>query len=95
VSVLEVAHLTIKEGESQRFADLFATASQYICDAEGCLKVDWHPSVEHAHHFLLLVEWRSLEDHVERFVSSPEFGKFQDAISDLLAEPPVVEHFHL
>lgn len=93
MSVLEVARLTVRDGNQSAFETDFADAQRYVQGAAGHLGSELTRSAENEAGYVFLVEWERLEDHTEVFASSPEFAAFQSAIGPHLAGEPAVEHY--
>ncbi|WP_314146627.1 antibiotic biosynthesis monooxygenase family protein [uncultured Leifsonia sp.] len=93
MSVLEVAQLTIRDGNQSAFEADFANAHRYVQEAEGHLSSELRKSTDTDTNYVFLVEWQRLEDHIEVFAASPEFAAFQSVIGPHLAGEPSVEHY--
>lgn len=93
MSVLEVARLTICDGNQTAFEADFADAQRYVREAKGHLDSELTRSAGADADYVFLVEWERLEDHTEVFASTPEFVAFQSAIGPHLAGEPSVEHY--
>lgn len=91
--VLEVAHITIREGSGAAFETAVAAAATVFREAQGCRSFALSRVIEDPLQFRLLVGWDSLDDHMVSFRSSPGFAQWRSLVDPFFAEPPRVEHF--
>ena len=92
-AVLEVAHLDVREGETEAFEAAFAEARGIIVTMPG---YRWHQlqrCVEDANRYLLLVSWERLEDHTEGFRGSPAYQAWKRLLHHFYDPFPTVEHY--
>lgn len=93
MSVLEVARISVRSGQTTAFEQAFAEAHRYVQGAEGHLDSRLTKCVGTDNEYVFLVWWRSLADHVEGFAASAEFRKFDELIASHFESAPQVAHF--
>lgn len=90
--VIEIATLTVKEGENAAFEAAFGQAQRYIAQSEHCIRYALTHAVEDASRYVLRIEWDSLEGHVDGFRASAEYQEYRALLYPFYAAP--VELFH-
>ena len=91
--ILEMASLTVRQGEQQAFERAFDKAQRLLAGLEGYLSHELRRSVEREQHYALLIEWRAIEDRTLSFVRRQEFTRWRELLQDHLTERPQVEYF--
>jgi heme-degrading monooxygenase HmoA len=91
--ILECASLCIVPGRQAGFEHAFAKAQRILVGTGGYLSHELRRSIEHEHHYLLLVEWQTLEHHTLGFRKSPQFLRWRELLEPFFHAPPEVEHF--
>lgn len=91
--VLQVTALWVRPGQAPAFERSFAKVESLIHDAEGRLSHELRRSIEHDHHYALLVEWRRLDDLTRRFQPSAAFARVLAALQPWLERAPETETF--
>ena len=91
--ILEVAILTIKEGQQAQFEADFAIAGQYISAIKGYIKHSLRKCLEQENKYILLVDWETLDDHTVGFRQSPEYLKWKRLLHHYYDPFPTVEHY--
>lgn len=91
--ILEVASLMIRPGGQAAFEAAFEKAQRLIVGIDGYLSHELQRSIEHEHHYTLLIEWRSLEAPTLGFRKSPGFLRWRELLQEHLEVPPSIEHF--
>lgn len=91
--ILEVAILTVKEGQQAQFEADFAIAGQYISAIKGYIKHSLRKCLEQENKYILLVDWKTLDDHTVGFRQSPEYLEWKKMLHHYYDPFPVVEHY--
>lgn len=91
--ILEVATLTIKNGQEEQFETDFAIAGQYISAVKGYIKHSLRKCVEQENKYILLVDWETLEDHTVGFRQSLAYLEWKKLLHHYYAPFPLVEHY--
>jgi heme-degrading monooxygenase HmoA len=91
--VLEVALITVKDGQADEFAAAYAQARPILAATDGCRSVRMTHGIESPSRFVLLVEWDSVEAHDQNFRATDRFGQWRALIGPYFDGPPNVEHF--
>jgi quinol monooxygenase YgiN len=92
VVILELAQLQIKVSSIDHFEQDFPRIAELISEAEGCLSVDLHRSIEREAGYVLMICWRRVEDHTVTFRQSPAFAEMTQLLRPHLSHPPQMEH---
>ncbi|MEK6443929.1 putative quinol monooxygenase [Pseudonocardia sp. T1-2H] len=93
MTVLEVAHLTIKAGEEEAFVNSAQGAAKILADDSGCRAVELIQGIEQSDAFLFVIEWDSVEAH-ETFRATEQFQLFRTAIGKYFAGPSSFAHYN-
>lgn len=93
--ILEVALLTVKEGQTAAFETAFATAQQYIAQIPGYHGHQLQRCLENSHQYLLLVHWTSLEAHTIDFRQAPQYQIWRELLHHFYDPFPTVEHYEM
>lgn len=91
--VLEVAILTITQGQQSNFERDYQTACQYISASKGYIRHSLQKCVEKNNQYILLVEWETLEDHTVGFRESQLFKEWEKLLHHYYDPFPTVEHY--
>ena len=93
MSVLEVAVLDVRPGQSPTFETAFATAHKIIASMPGYQRHELRRCIERADRWLLLVWWDTLDAHTEGFRGSPQYQEWKRLLHHFYDPFPVVEHY--
>lgn len=93
--IMEVAYITVLEGQEEAFLDALEQAKQVLARAHGFHVLHVHRGIERPSTFLLAIGWERLEDHTVGFREGPLFPEWRSHISPFFAEAPHVEHWTL
>ncbi len=93
--VLEVAKLTIVEGQTSAFLAAFAQAEPLIKRQAGYVQHSLITSAQTRDEFLLQVVWLSIEAHREGFRQSEDYSEWQALLHHFYAPFPTVEYYRL
>jgi len=91
--VIEIATLTVKEGQNAAFEKAFGQAQRYIALSEHCLRYALTHCVEDAARYILRIEWDSLEGHVEGFRASADYAEYRALLLPYYAAPVDLYHY--
>lgn len=91
--ILEIAMLSVLEGQESAFEAAMAKAAPVIAGSPGYLGHELQRCLETPGRFVLLVRWQTLEAHTVGFRQSPAFGEWRQIVGPYFGEPPVVEHY--
>lgn len=91
--VLEVAVLTIIQGQQANFERDYETAGQYISASKGYIRHSLQKCVEKDNQYILLVDWETLEDHTVTFKQSTYFKEWEALLHHYYDPFPTVEHY--
>lgn len=91
--ILEVAILTIKNGQEKQFENDFKIAGQYICSIKGYVRHSLRKCLEQENKYILLVDWDHLEDHTIGFRQSSNYLEWKKLLHHYYDPFPIVEHF--
>lgn len=91
--ILEVAILSIKNGQESEFESAFAKAQAIISSMTGYISHDLRKSLEHPNRYILLVNWNTLEDHEIGFRGSPQYLEWCKLLHHFYDPFPEVEHY--
>jgi heme-degrading monooxygenase HmoA len=92
-SILEVAILNVRAGESAQFEAAFRIAEPLIRTSVGYLSHELRRCVEIQGKYLLLVRWRTIEDHTVGFRRSAQYQDWKRLLHHFYDPFPTVEHF--
>jgi len=90
--ILEIATITLKDGNGEEFVRVMPQAFPYLQDTPGYVRHELHRGVERPDVFTLLVWWETLEAHTVTFRQSERFAGWR-AVWGHLMEGAHVEHF--
>jgi heme-degrading monooxygenase HmoA len=93
MSVLELAILSVRAGESDAFEAAFLEAQQIISASPGHQRHELRRCLETADRYVLLVWWDSLESHTEGFRKSPDYQRWRALLHHFYDPFPTVEHY--
>lgn len=91
--ILEVAILTVRQGQAAEFEKAFAQAKVIVAKMPGYVSHELHRCLEVENKYLLLVRWQRLEDHTEGFRKSAEYQEWKRLLHYFYDPFPTVEHF--
>ena len=78
---LEIAQLTVKEGDEDAFARRVCAAAPLMEAAPGCISFELVRSVESPQNFRMLIKWASIPDHLA-FRENPNATMFGAILAD-------------
>lgn len=90
--IVEHARFGVAAEARDAFEKAFLADMHHLGDADGCMSIELHRSIDHIGTYVMQVRWRSLEDHVEKFLKSPAARHFAAALEPFLQTPPEVVH---
>ena len=91
--ILEVANLSVREGQADAFEAAFAQAQRIIAASPGYVSHELQRCVERANLYVLLVRWQTLEDHEVGFRGSPQYQEWKGLLHHFYEPFPTVLHF--
>ena len=91
--ILEVATLSIHEGQQNAFEAAFPDAAAILASADGYVSHELQRCVENDSRFILLVRWKSVAHHMQGFRQSALFAHWRAILSRYFSTPPSVEHY--
>ena len=91
--ILEVAPLTIRDGQCAAFEAAFRQAQSIIASMPGYLGHELQRCIEHDHQYVLLVRWNALADHEVGFRGSPEYQEWKRLLHHFYDPFPTVLHY--
>jgi len=92
--VIELATITVIEGQEAAFEAAFATAQRYIAESPHSLSYALTRCIEHPSRYVLRIEWDTLKGHTEAFRGSAAFQEYRALLYPLYAAPPEVVHYN-
>jgi heme-degrading monooxygenase HmoA len=92
-SILEVATLHIRSGDSESFENAFRSAVPIIASMDGYLSHELKRCLEASNKYILLVRWRRLEDHTVGFRQSTQYQEWRRLLHHFYEPAPTVEHY--
>lgn len=92
--VIELATITVAEGQETAFEAAFAVAQRYIAESPHSLAHMLTRCLEHPSRYVLRIEWDTLEGHTEAFRGSAAFQEYRALLYPLYAAPPEVVHYN-
>jgi quinol monooxygenase YgiN len=90
--VLEIAEISIRQGEEDAFIRGVRAAVPVFQAAAGFRSLSLRRSIERPSVFRLMIEWDRLEDHTIGFRQSPGFTRWRDLVGAYFDGTPVVDH---
>jgi heme-degrading monooxygenase HmoA len=91
--ILEVAPLTVRDGQAEAFEAAFRSAREIITSMPGFLSYELHRCIERPNEYLLLVRWKTLEDHTVGFRQSPRYLEWKQLLHHFYEPFPLVSHY--
>ena len=91
--ILEVAILTIIQGQQENFERDYIKACPFISASKGYIRHSLQKCVEKDNQYILLVEWETLEDHTVTFKQSDLFKQWEKLLHHYYDPFPTVEHY--
>lgn len=94
-SVLEVAILNVRPGQSAEFEKAFQEAQGIISAMPGYISHELRRCLETANRYILLVRWETIEHHTKGFRGSPQYQQWKTLLHHFYNPFPEVEHYQL
>lgn len=91
--ILEVAMLTIKDGQGPAFEKAMGKAKGVISQSPGFRGMEIGACIENPSRYMLRVWWNTVDDHMVGFRQSERFKEWRAHLQAFFATPPLVEHF--
>jgi heme-degrading monooxygenase HmoA len=92
-TILEVAMLDVKPGETAEFEAAFEKAQNIISRMNGYSSHQLQKCLENLNRYILLVNWQTLEDHTVGFRGSDEYQEWRAMLHHFYDPFPTVEHY--
>lgn len=90
--ILEIARVTVLQGQQDAFEDAVAGTSALFLRARGNRGFSVRRSIENDRSYIFLVQWETVEDHLVHFMGSDAFALFIEAVSVYFEGEPIIEH---
>lgn len=94
-SVLEVAILNVRPGQSAEFEKAFQEAQRIISAMPGYISHELRRCLETENRYILLVRWETIEHHTKGFRGSPQYQQWKTLLHHFYNPFPEVEHYQL
>lgn len=94
-SVLEVAILNVRPGQSAEFEKAFQEAQGIISAMPGYISHELRRCLETENRYILLVRWETIEHHTKGFRGSPQYQQWKALLHHFYNPFPEVEHYQL
>ncbi len=91
--ILEVAILTIKEGQNVEFERDFRKAEHYLTASNGYLKHSLKKCLEQPNKYVLLVNWVDVDAHEIGFRQSDRYQNWKRLLHHYYDPFPTVQHY--
>jgi heme-degrading monooxygenase HmoA len=91
--VLEMAVLTIKEGQTHAFEQAFQKAECIISRQKGYVSHSIQQCIKNDHSYVLLVYWTQLKDHTIGFRESADYLTWKSLLHHFYDPFPEVNHY--
>ena len=91
--ILEIAPLTIRDGQCAAFEAAFRRAESIIASMPGYLGHELQRCIEQDHQYVLLVRWNTLADHEVGFRQSREYQEWKRLLHHFYDPFPTVLHY--
>lgn len=91
--IIEIATVTITEGQQKEFEEAFSQAQRYLAEAPHCLGYHLTHCLEVANRYILRIEWETLESHTQLFWKSPAYQEFRALVYPFYKTTPEVLHY--
>lgn len=91
--IQEVAHLTVKPGESTSFETTMEEAKHIIASQPGFIEMTVRKCLDEPDQYLLSVKWDTLEDHTIGFRTSPDYELWKTLLHHYYDPFPTVYHY--
>jgi heme-degrading monooxygenase HmoA len=91
--ILEIAPLTIRDGQCAAFEAAFSEAQSIIASMPGYLGHELQRCLEQNHRYVLLVRWVSREAHEIGFRQSPGYQEWRRLLHHFYDPFPEVLHY--
>ncbi len=93
--ILEVAILTIKQGQEKDFERTFEKAQKIISSMKGYDSHQLQKCLENTNQYILLVNWQTLEAHTIDFRESKEYQGWRLLLHHFYEPCPTIEHYQI
>lgn len=93
--IVEVAAITVKQGQEAGFETAVVKAVDVFRKAEGCDGLHLQKCIEEPLRYEVVISWATLENHTVGFRGSDLFQQWRALIGEYLAEPPAVRHYEI
>lgn len=91
--ILEIAILTIYQGQNDAYEAAMREASPLIASSPGYISHSLQRCMEDPQRYVLLVQWQTLEDHTIGFRGSAAYQRWREITHPFYVPPAVVEHY--
>ena len=91
--IIEVAHVTITEGQTDAFETAVQRAVTVFARAKGCLGLHLQKCIEAPNEYDVVIRWKTLENHTVDFREGPLFQEWRALVGPFFAQPPEVKHY--
>ncbi len=91
--VIEIAALTVKDGQNAAFEKAFGQAQRYIAASAHCRRYALTHCIEDPARYVLRIEWDSLEGHVDGFRGSSDYQEYRALLLPYYAAPVDLYHY--
>ena len=92
-SVLEVAILNVRPGQSAEFEKAFQVAQGIISAMPWYMSHELRRCLETENRYILLVRWETIEHHTKGFRGSPQYQQWKALLHHFYNPFPEVEHY--
>ena len=93
--IIEVARITIKDGQNEAFEAAVAKAVPIFNQAKGCKGLHLQRCIEEPNGYEVIIRWETLENHTVDFRESELFQQWRELVGPHFAGPPDVTHFNV
>jgi heme-degrading monooxygenase HmoA len=91
--IVEVAILTIKQGQKTMFQEAFKKAEPILSSMDGYISHSLQTCIEKDHQYILLVKWETIEDHTIGFRKSTKYQEWKKLLHHFYDPFPEVLHY--
>lgn len=92
--ILEIASLSIKEGQNAEFEKVIPKAIGIISQSKGFISIGFQHCIESPSKYLALIRWETLEDHTVGFREGDLFTQWRAILSPFFEKPPFADHYY-
>ncbi len=93
--IIEVAHVKIKDGQTENFEAAVDKAVAVFKRAPECRGLHLQHCIEDESAYQVVIRWDTLEAHTETFRKGPLFLEWRALVGPFFKEPPQVQHFEI